>query len=247
MKRCLVLLTVFCFAFCMLFTACANVKKPENTTEQSTTEQSTADTTQKKIYPYYYTSIRETKALQTEASELQEKLDRNDLDLTGFENSQQKVIVQIGDQRDVPYIFECGGGHWVSNTGSGLCLGYYAAPSLEEIRAQEEYIPVYTYTGSESFTAEFNDETVKFMETDSYDDGESLSAVPHNSADGGGSGKFDNFEQMCEELSAGKYYVTFTLTILGNHIYSQSTPDAEPKYGDIECTFIEAVFILEIK
>ncbi len=232
----------------MTFTACANIQKSsENTTESQETTESSAESTQKKFYPYYCTSIRETKALQTEVSALQEKLDWNDIDILGFEDCQKKVIVQIGDHRDVPYIFECGGGYWVRN--NGLCLGYMGTPYFKDIQAKEEYMPVYTYTGTESVIIEFNDEIVNVLNEDGeaelklevffYDESSQKSGETFK--------RFENFEEIYENLPKGKYYVGFVLDLQGDYVFEQHRQEAELVYWGIEHTHIMPVFILEIK
>ena len=137
LKKSLIYLIIFCLAFCLIFTACAT-RRPQNhdgsqsttdskssatketteSTSQQTTEQSSATeittqtTKQTKPYEVCNTKIRETKALQTEIPELQEKVDMN-VETEGKPKVQQKVMLTFGDHRDVPYLFHIGANTYV--------------------------------------------------------------------------------------------------------------------------------------
>ena len=89
-------------------TSSTETSATEETTEASTTENTTeaSPTEYTKPYTVCYTEVCETKELVTEIPELQEKIDRNDKN-QGSDLSyhfQQKVILSVGEHRDVPYI-----------------------------------------------------------------------------------------------------------------------------------------------
>lgn len=233
MKKFLVLLAMFCLALCMVFTACAKI--PAQNTSQDTEgaqleseDQSTKEsTTVKKPYTVCYTSIRETKALRTEIPELQEKIDRN-CAAEEYPHVQQKVIVQFGDQRDVPYNFQWGG--WYVEEDH---ITYYpcfpTAYALEDFQSKEEYMPTYTYTGTESFSIELNDE---LYHIDEYWCFEVISY------DGSIEKTCWSFEEMYMDLPKGKYYVYFDLIIYGNEIIPENGGTKSRENKTVHATFI---------
>lgn len=229
MKKSLIYLIIFCLAFCLIFTACAT-RRPQNhdgsqsttdskssatketteSTSQQTTEQSSATeittqtTKQTKPYEVCNTKIRETKALQTEIPELQEKVDMN-VETEGKPKVQQKVMLTFGDHRDVPYLFHIGANTYVEKDYL-MIWDPGPSPSLYDLQSKEEYMPVYTYTGTETIVLELNDEICNFryFNVISYDN--SIKKI------------FFTFEEMYKALPKGKYYVYFYLTIYGNDI-----------------------------
>ena len=213
----------------------------EETTSQQTTEQSSAtETTTEKtvatthwIDPYLigHTVARERKELQTEVPELQEKIDRNDIS----SEFPVKLIVQIGDQRDVPYIFRMGGG-MMCGLGGYVIYPYFAgSPYFREIEAKKEYIPTYTYTGTETLTIELDDEDLDqemwWKLTARYFEGDIERYK-----------RYDTLQEMYEDLPKGTYYVHTSITLYGNHIYG-----VRGNYIGQESTEVVPVFILELK
>ena len=248
MKKSLILLIAFCFAFCVLFTACA-IKNPQNTNESQSKTESTSDTTETteteetttqttkytKPYEVCYTRVRETKALQTEAPALQEKIDRNYEAQSYMFKVQNKVVIQIGDQRDVPYIFTVGGGQIFQY--EYLFYPYFGgSPSFSEVQKKAADLPTYTYTGTEDVTIELNDEIYSTSSTKRefivrWMDGEQYMVKDYTT-----------LQEMYNDLPKGTYYVHFLLEIHGNHVYGEQS-----NYLGLESINVAPVFIVELK
>ena len=202
----------------------------------SATDETSATTTEyRKPYEVCYTEIRETKALATEVPELQEKIDRN-YEKQGDEHKfQNKVIIQIGDQRDVPYVFEMGGGQLFYH--EYIIYPYFAGnPYWREMQEVNEYIPTYTYTGTEDYVIEVNDEIYSTDYSTWYLDVSYLKGEEVMWA------SFDTLEEMYAALPKGQYYINFHLTVYGNNIFGE-----KGNFITTEHTFIVPVFIIELK
>ena len=246
MKKSLILLISFCLALCMIFTACAKNIPPEDTagsqetkdaaSEGETTEPSaTKGSTTKYTKPYevVHTSVRETKALQTEIPELQEKIDWISVS-NGYPQVQQKLVLTIGDKRDVPYLFRNGHCIYVMEDWMMVPLPNFSIPSLSDFQSKEIYMPTYTYTGTETFLIELNDEIYYVKQDEWY--------FSVTSYDGSMEKTFGSFQQMHEELPKGKYYVHFDITVYGNDIVKEN--------GEVcgrEFKMIIPAFILELQ
>jgi hypothetical protein len=213
----------------------------EETTEstsQQTTKQSTeaattakATTTNRKPYEEVYTKIRETKALQTEIPELQEKIDSYAENLT-LPDVQQKFIVSFGEHRDVPYLYHTW--HRAHVREDYLMIwDPRENPSFSDYRSYEKYMPTYTYTGKEEVVMEVNDEIYTpdprgaFIDVIAYD----------NSA----KESFFSFQDMYQELPKGKYYVKIYIEFYGNDIRGIYG------YTGREFKSAMALFVLELK
>ena len=211
----------------------------EETTSQQTTEQSSATETttqttkQTKAYEVCHTKIRETKELQTEVSELQEKVDRY-YEMDFEPKVQQKVIITIGDHRDVPHLYRTGHNQFVRydylvNQDPG------SAPSFSKLQDWEEYMPVYTYTGTEAFVMELNDEIYNF---------ENLGQRAYfraRSCDNSINKSFFSLKDMHQALPKGKYYISIPVTIYGNDIIG------DRGYVDREFKAVRVYFVMELK
>lgn len=246
MKKSLILLIAFCFALCMIFTACTELPSQETTTagsasgEQTTsaTEESTTETGGEDDGTKFYTRIRETQALQTEPPELQEKIDRNHADGLRPE-IQQKVILQIGDKRDVPYHIQVSRSY-VENHKIEARM---QVPDYYDLREVEEYLTKYTYSGTETFSLEVNDELLPA-------DKQKIPNLQVYYVDGSFimEESFQSLEAMYAALPKGEYYVCLRLRLLGNDIV---TADGEhiPTMGrySYESRIVQAAFILELQ
>ena len=253
MRKSLILLIAFCFALCMIFTACAKNILPEETagavnaessssrSEQttSTAEKSTDGTTEKESGTKFYTKIRETQALQTEASDLQEKIDRNHADGLRPE-IQQKILLRIGDRIDVPYNFQLYRSYIEDHKPMAAMSN---SPDFFGLRDMEEYLPVYTYSGTEIFEIELNDEPLIPEEERTW-----YLEVHYTEGSVVKLECFETVEEIYEALPKGKYYVGFMLRIKGNDVVSE---DGEPivSMGPYSCEYrrILATFILELQ
>ncbi len=197
-----------------------------------------------KPYEVCYTSVRETKALATEIPNLQAKIDRNYEAQGSGRKYQNKVVIQIGEQRDVPCIFEMGGGQFFQK--EYIVHPYFSgSPKFSELSRNSYSMPTYTYTGTEEITIELND-AICFM-TDPGSSETALNTIGSftaRSLDGETVTweSFETFEQMYEKLPKGKYYIDFLLQVYGNHIFSESG-----QYIGLESKSIAPTFILEIK
>lgn len=258
MKKMLILLTLFCLVFCVIFTACSDISTQhtdadptgesqtssreettesadtEETTETSSTEgtssteevtetsatsatEETTESSSTRPYIIYYTEVCETKELMTEIPELQEKIDRNDKNQSSdllylLYHFQQKVILSIGDHRDVPYIFEQGGG--ILFQYGGLVYCYFGGdPNFSELERNAEYMPTYIYTGTENVVIELNDEVLSANPMRKFE------VCPVDGSERNRS--FDTFEEIYEELPKGKYYVTYLIEIYRNDIFTE--------------------------
>ena len=239
MKKFLIYLIAFCLVFCVICTACAKI--PQNTDGSS---EPTKSTSYKKPYEVCYTSIRETKALATEIPNLQAKIDRN-YDAQGSRRKyQNKVVIQIGDQRDVPCLFEMGGGQFFHD--EYIIHPYFAgSPNFSELSRNSYSMPTYIYTGTEAITIELNDEIYFMTDPDSHEtELNKIGSFTVRSLDGETVTweSFGNFEQMYEKLPKGKYYINFLLQVYGNHIFRE-----DGKYIGLESKSIVPAFIVEIK
>lgn len=228
MKKSIILLLSFCLVFCVICTACAKI--PQNTDGSS---EPTKSTSYKKPYEVCYTSVRETKALKTEASELQQKIDWN-YEMTYNPKVQQKVLINFGDQRDVPYLFRNGNACYVKQDDMVITDPDFTVYSFSNLQAKEAFMPVYTYTGTEEFSLELNDEPYPMVEEEMI-----VRAQP---LDGSEEQIFRGFREMYEELPKGKYYVYFDICVYGNDIVFEN--------GEIygrEYKTVTPSFVLELK
>ena len=253
MKKMLMSLTLFCLLFCVIFTACADHSPsdtsadpagPSQTSSSAETTEQTSSATEKtteistteytKPYTVCYTEICETKELITEIPELQEKIDRNDKN-QGSDLSyhfQQKVIVSIGDHRDVPYIFDMGGGQYFQK--EYVIYPYFAGePYFSELEREAEYMPTYVYTGTETVVIELNDEILSKNPVREF----SVQPVDGSAR----SRSFDTFEEIYAELSTGKYYVTYLIEIFRNDIFAENG-----EYLGRESRCIAIAFMVEL-
>ena len=227
MKKSIILLLSFCLVFCVIFTSCAKI--PQNTDGSSETTESTS---YKKPYEVCYTSVRETKALATEAPELQQKIDWN-YEMTYNPKVQQKVLINFGDQRNVPYLFRNGNACYVKQDDMVITDPDFTVYSFSNLQAKEAFMPVYTYTGTEEFSIELNDKLQSLDDSFWFD---------VTSCGGSEEKRYFSFEDMYGELPKGKYYVCFDLTIYGNDIILES--------GEVhgrEFKTVTVSFVLELK
>ena len=248
MTKSLILLILFCLIFCAFCTACTNIDNTtDNTTENTTsgttenevqstsdslsdsTQETTTASTKNTDNRNYYLKELETKELKTESPELQEKIDRNVQDLSP--EYQQKLIIQIGDQRDVPYIILRGGGMQLD--GYGMNFIYltpdFSARSFSGLQSKEEYMPTYIYTGTEEFVIELNDKK--------YSDYSKFSFTV-NFYDGSETKYFTRFEDIYENLPKGKYYVHFEFNLCGHWIVTKNGSAVDCEYLTVSPAFI---------
>ena len=195
-------------------------------------------------YTVYYTSVRETKALATEIPNLQAKIDRNYKKQGNRRKYQNKVVIQIGEQRDVPCIFEMGGGQFFQD--EYIIYPYFAgSPDFSELSRNSYAMPTYIYTGTETITIELNDEIYFMTDPDSSETELNMisrfTAIPLDGETVTWE-SYGTFEQMYEKLPKGKYYINFSLQVYGNHIFCE-----DGKYIGLESKSIVPAFILEIK
>ena len=243
MKKSLAFLILFCLALCMIFTACARIPA-QNTagagstfgqtvgeTTESTTESTTEGNVNQKPYEVVYTRVRETKALATEIPALQEKIDRN-YEMTYNPKVQQKVIVQFGNKCDVPYLFRNGYRYYVKEDYIMIEDPDLSIPSFSDLKGKEEYLPQYTYTGTEPFVIELNDEIhyVKYGEWHFYVYAYDGSATSQQT--------YQSFKEMYANLPKGKYFVYFHLSIEGNDIVKENGELSGREYKMVTPSFI---------
>ena len=199
---------------------------------------------QDKPYEVCYTSVRETKALATEIPNLQAKIDRNYEAQGSGRKYQNKVVIQIGEQRDVPYIFEMGGGQFFQK--EYIVYPYFSgSPKFSELLRNSYSMPTYTYTGTEEITIELNDEICLMADPDGSETAlNTIGSFTARSLDGETVTweSFGTFEQMYEKLPKGKYYIDFLIQVYGNHIFGE-----DGEYIGLEFKTIAPAFILEIK
>ncbi len=242
MKKILSLLLVLSLVF---LTACANTETNDTTTEQTTETAQTSDTTTiseqtsetsetTRPFPVYETEIRETEPLQTEIPELQEKIDRNQEDFPWIAN---KIVIEIGDQRDVPpfyhgnvsYVFT---GNFIGETLAG---GFDGLSHVYKSFFDNEKIdfPIFRVKEGDSICIYINDipeEKLNFIVLDYTEDENNPDHI-----------RYQDFETLCTELGSGTHYVYTDLKCEGDHVYKDGI------YQLTELVWFRAYFVLEIE
>ncbi len=146
-------------------------------------------------------------APQTEAPDLQAKLDRNN----EMRNIAGKVIMEIGGKRDVPYLRII---KELTFVGAGLydLAENWVAPTVADFEEYERmgYLPVYTVREGDRLHLYEND-----MEKTSF----RITVMDMKAADGSTTlDSFDSLESLYKTLPAGNYYayteVSFTRGVL---------------------------------
>ena len=149
---------------------------------------------------------------------------------------QNKVIVQIGSKRDVPYIFRLGGGQYFVEDYIFSPTPDFMYPYFSDLQSNEKYMPVYTYTGTEEFTVELNDKIY------STNDSKWEFEVRYLSGEEEKEEYFHTLEEMYEALPKGKYYVMIYLEAYGNYIFGE-----RGNYICPETMPMNPAFIVELK
>ncbi|MBQ8496481.1 MAG: hypothetical protein IJ489_03375 [Clostridia bacterium] len=242
MKNFFSLLLILSLVF---LTACANTDNPETTTERShettkttstseqtteTSEQTTETTSEKKYL--FETEIRETTPIRTESPELQEKIDRNQENFPWIAN---KIVIEVGDQRDVPYIQQ---GHygeyfdekyqhpWVWMGGGTDGLVHTSQKKLDE-----EDLPVFRISKGDTLRIYKNDvPQEKFgLTVLDYSENENDPQNHH----------YADFSALCEEWGSGTYYVYTQIRCEGDYILVNGIFDENyTEYADFLVFFI---------
>ncbi len=242
MKKFLSLLLVLSLVF---LTACANTETSDTTidpnadttqtTETTTASEQTTETSEStRPLPVYETEIRETAPLHTEIPELQEKIDSNQKKFPYIAN---KIVIEIGEQRDVPpfyhgnasYVFT---GSFIGETLAGGFDGLSHAPKSFFDNEKIDF-PVFRVREGDTIRIYINDvKEEKHMFT-VLDYTENENSPDHI--------RYQDFETLCAELGSGTHYVYTDLKCEGNHVYKDGV------YQLTESVWFRAYFILEIE
>ena len=218
-------LVIVCLA--VIFASCAG-KTP---TETTTPEVASSSETTKWIDtgegpPPLYTQIRDTEPPRPEPPELQEKIDRNQRYSQGVPS---KVIIECGEQRDVPFLLLMYG-HLPNCPVDGYAISVYKP---EQILKDSVYYPTYTITGDEDFTVYSND----FKQDDWQSRGITIVDL---SGPWKTSGSYRSVSELYGALEKGTYYAYVNVQCDGDDIM------LDGKKIEREYMCYRAYFILEL-
>ncbi|MBQ8497501.1 MAG: hypothetical protein IJ489_08625 [Clostridia bacterium] len=223
-------LCLFLLLSLILLTACTNNIADDTTVSEPT------ETTEKSSYPVdvYYTESGSARPIQSESPELQEKIDANQAEFPYIPN---KVVVEIGGKRDVPYV------------QATSPMGYYknenSVPTADPpyngiIMIKPEFLlehcermPVYQVKNGDAFIKYINEKPFRDSPIFVFDFDADAEMLDYRI--------FSTIDALCEELGSGIYYAFVDGTCYGDNIMKNSNFIMQ------ESTSIRAYFILEIE
>ncbi|GEM_PF-6194124 len=218
-------LVIICCA--VILASCAD-KMPIETTASEVTDSS--ETTKwidtEMTRPPLYTQIRDTEPLKPELPELQEKIDRNQQYSSGVPS---KVIIECGEQRDVPFLLlMCG--RLANVLVDGYAISIYRP---EQILRDSVYYPTYTITGDEDFMVYSNDA----VQDDWRNSGITVVDLSEPEKT---SGSYSSVSELHEKFAKGVYYAYVDVRCDGDDIM------LDGRKIDQEYMSYRAYFILEL-
>ena len=220
-------ISIFCFSSCtqpVIDPVTTPISNASETTTATETTDTTKDFSEETTVYQLYTQIHETNPISTEMAELQEKIDFN-YQRNSRNGINNKVILTIGSQRDVPFLRLLMATYW----DIGMINEYIPMdPTKSYLEKMTPYCPTYSVNGTETFCLEVNDiaENAPIEVI-----GEDASIKTYNT-----------IAALCEELESGVYYARMKVNCYGNNIMY---PDGQ--FYMREHVIFYAYFILEIE
>ena len=212
------------------------------TTETAQTTTSATETTMQTTLGWRdRVEVRETAPIQTEIPELQEKIDyySNDLD-------PNKVIVEIGDQRDVPYLFSI---EFRTIDGFGGYGGNYI--SENDISYTKDRYPTYIVTGIEELRLFCNDVLQEDVVICIFNNHSDHDAGGRTSCYAFDYSSYSSLKDAYDDLPKGTYYASVMATCYGDYLLTEYgepiEADGNPFGRKTEYCHNEAFFILEFQ
>ena len=195
-----------------------------------------SSTSQTSSYPIdvYYTEPASTRTVHSESPEIQEKIDANQSEFPYIPN---KVIVEIGGKRDVPYVQTISPMGYYKNENSILAV---ESPYNGILMINPEFLfehldrmPIYQVKSGDTLMKYINEKPFRDSPISVFNFDMDAEMLDYRS--------FHTLDALCEELGSGTYYAFVSGTCYGDHIMKNGNFIMQ------ESTNIMAYFILEVE